>query len=489
MALSGQVLANAIPPSPAALLQVEPISLPSSPATALSGSNNLPAASAAKSVGRLVVDDHDEANTTEPQSTKTTVQRKEKASNYHALAKTSMAWPLMPGESLEDVAQQLYPQDERLQASFLAKTLHIASNQQLKIKTSDVFKSPQLIEVPTQAALGLRSLPIKQSTAQSASTHAMFIPLQLSYQLSGTAKNTPMSLGEKTQTQLHAQFSELKGGVQSTIDGVSAAVAALSTRYQDWRKAAAVSSEAGSVQSQAQAATQTVLNNEPKPVSVKKLLKIDVAQDFLANIQLDPAKLVVIAGLLVTALWLMHQHKKVLSQLDVSDLYQPSNGTDALIALPKNDDDAMKHVHNPLAKAQQLVTENRLSEAAQLLKTQIEAAPKASLLQRLYLLRLLRDLSWEDDFEKYANQLHQFYNVVTPLMKHELYDLETPTSLEAFPHILQQLQQDWPNSVAGEYLQDLLVDNRGGDRLGFSEEVLEEMALLLEVRVLRAQVN
>lgn len=488
MALSGQVLANAIPPSPASLLQAEPISLPSSPATALSGPNNLPVVSPSKPVGRLVVDDHDEANTAEPQSTKTTVQRKVKASNYHVLAKTSMAWPLMPGESLEDVAQQLYPQDERLQASFLAKTLLIASNQQLKMKTSDVFKTPQLIEVPTQAALGLRSLPIKQSTAQSASTHAMFIPLQFSYQLSGAANNTPMSLGEKTQTQLHAQFSELKQGVQSTTDGVSATVAALSTRYQDWRKAAAVSSEAGSVQSQAQAATQTVLNSEPKPVSVKKLLKIDVAQDYLANIQLDPAKLVVIAGLLLTALWLIRQHKKVLSQLDVSGLYQPSNGTDALIALPKNDD-AMKHAQNPLAKAQRLVTENRLSEAAQLLKTQIDAAPKASLLQRLYLLRLLRDLSWEDDFEKYANQLHQFYNVVTPLMTRQLSDLETPTSLEAFPHILEQLQQDWPNPAASAYLQDLLVDNRGGDRLGFSEEVLEEMALLLEVRVLREQVN
>jgi pilus assembly protein FimV len=194
---------------------------------------------------------------------------------------------------------------------------------------------------------------------------------------------------------------------------------------------------------------------------------------------------VVIAGLLTTALWLMHQHKKVLSQLDVSGIYQPSSSADELIVLPKNDASTQHNLHNPLAGAQQLVADNRLSEAAQLLKTQIESAPKASLLARLYLLRLLRDLSWEDDFEKYANELHQRYNVLTPMLSHQALDLEIPTCLEAFPHILEQLQQHWPTPAAASYLQDLLVDNRGGDRMGFSEDVLEEMAILLEVHALR----
>jgi hypothetical protein len=479
MALSGQVFANAIPPSPATIIHAQSISLTSSPNSIISSTVVGPA----KKVRRLVVDNHVEANVAETYTTKINVKREAKSSNYNLLAKTSMAWPLMPGESLEDVAQKLYPQDERLQASFLAKTLLYATKQQLQIKASDIFKTPQLIEVPTQVALGVRSLPIKQSTTHSTSIHAMIIPLQLSYQISDVAKKTPMSLGEKMQTQFHSQFTLMKQWVQSSAAGVSTTIEALTMRHLDWRKAAAESSESTLVQPQ----KQTDSANVSKPVSIKKLLKIDVAQDFLANIQLDLAKLVVIAGLLLTALWLIHQHKKVKRQLDVSGIYQPSNSTHALIELPKNDDDPMKNAHNPLAKAQQLVTANQLSKAAQLLKTQIEAEPEASLLQRLYLLRLLRDLSWEDDFEKYANQLHQFYNVVTPLMSQELFDLETPTSLEAFPHILEQLQLDWPNSAAGEYIQDLLVDNRGGDRFGFSEEVLEEMALLLEIRVLRAQ--
>jgi hypothetical protein len=487
LALSGQALANAVLPSADSLLNTEitvekttpdsqvitaPVSTIPTVISIPSHALAEPVTAASTAVGRLSIGEANEPIHPIASPKQVTIEKSNQA--LASAYKSKMAWPLLPGESLEDLAQQFYPQNQALQARFLTMAVRLPANQSLRISATDVFNTPVLIALPTDAALGLASLPIKQVPAKS-----NFVPLQFSYQLSGITTPAPMGFWEKSNQRIHRQYNQVKTQLQTSTAGIEASMLALSKRYQAWRKALADS------------ATPTSSVVMAKPEGVKNLLKIDVAQDFLANIQLDPIKLLVIAGLLMTALWLMRQHKKVLSQLDVTNLYQPSFSTnsDELIQLKDDKEANSLNIHNPLAKAQQLVAENRMSEAAQTLKASIAEAPKSTLMQRLFLLRLLRELSWEDEFAKYANELHQFYNVVTPSLSNESVDLETPSTLEAFTHITAQLQQLWPEEAAEAYLQDLLTDNRGGERMGFSEEVLSEMALLLELSSLRARLN
>jgi hypothetical protein len=60
-----------------------------------------------------------------------------------------------------------------------------------------------------------------------------------------------------------------------------------------------------------------------------------------------------------------------------------------------------------------------------------------------------------------------------------------PRSLEEFPHILAKLAEGWGSKDAQEFLNHLLQDNRGGERQGFSMEVLQEILLLSAILELR----
>lgn len=50
-----------------------------------------------------------------------------------------------------------------------------------------------------------------------------------------------------------------------------------------------------------------------------------------------------------------------------------------------------------------------------------------------------------------------------------------------FPRIVQQLCRHWRNGDIDEYLDGLLIDNRG-DRMGFPADVLEELIFLASIR-------
>ncbi len=60
-----------------------------------------------------------------------------------------------------------------------------------------------------------------------------------------------------------------------------------------------------------------------------------------------------------------------------------------------------------------------------------------------------------------------------------------PHTLEEFPHLLARLTEGWGTLDAQDFLNNLLQDNRGGERQGFSMEVLQEILLLLTVLEMR----
>jgi hypothetical protein len=101
-------------------------------------------------------------------------------------------------------------------------------------------------------------------------------------------------------------------------------------------------------------------------------------------------------------------------------------------------------------------------------------------------MEIYRNANRKEDFVELANRFHQSLNVIAPQWETQSkLMLVVPRSLQEFPHILARLTESWGTLDAQDFLNHLLQDNRGGERQGFSMEVLEEILLLLAILELR----
>jgi hypothetical protein len=138
-----------------------------------------------------------------------------------------------------------------------------------------------------------------------------------------------------------------------------------------------------------------------------------------------------------------------------------------------------------LQEAKMLMSINRANDAVAHLKMTIETQPKASINHWLYLLEIFRKLNLKEEFEQYATNMHQTFNVMTPVWYETEVAIYVPESIEEFPHIMEKLYSVWPGDLATVYLRNLINDNRGGERTGFGKTVLSEILLLIEMLDIR----
>lgn len=115
--------------------------------------------------------------------------------------------------------------------------------------------------------------------------------------------------------------------------------------------------------------------------------------------------------------------------------------------------------------------------AAQALSEQIRQHPKQALYHWLKLLEIYRHSDMQDDFERAAQELRQYFNV----QAQDWHADDSDASLEDFPRLAAKLQELWPTAECAEFLVSLLEDNRGGTRNGFPQSVAEEILLLQRV--------
>ncbi len=72
-----------------------------------------------------------------------------------------MTWPLLPGESLNDVARLFYPKNKAMQHKFVFKTLRLSAAVRLNLKPSERFETPVSLIIPTLKSLSVRTHLIK----------------------------------------------------------------------------------------------------------------------------------------------------------------------------------------------------------------------------------------------------------------------------------------------------------------------------------------
>ena len=128
-------------------------------------------------------------------------------------------------------------------------------------------------------------------------------------------------------------------------------------------------------------------------------------------------------------------------------------------------------------KASVFVTLGRPAQAIDVLRDHIDHEPKSSAMAWLMLLDLYRQTNRREDFDEVAERFHSEFNAVTPEWSQGMAPLHD-TGLGAFPYLIARIRDTWPTAAAKGFIEDLLYDNRGGSRLGFSIPAFRDLLLL-----------
>ena len=157
---------------------------------------------------------------------------------------------------------------------------------------------------------------------------------------------------------------------------------------------------------------------------------------------------------------------------------------------------------NPVMElAEIMLSFGRVKGAAQALQEYIDANPQEALKPWIRLMDVYRMAGMRHEFEKVARELNKNFNVEvqkwdpaaeTPSQGAVDVVLDTESAsrldgargegIEGMPAITEQVLARWPAGDVIEYLNQLLRDNRGGTRLGFSLSVVSDILFLIELK-------
>ncbi|MEZ0315560.1 MAG: hypothetical protein ACAH10_01595 [Methylophilaceae bacterium] len=140
-----------------------------------------------------------------------------------------------------------------------------------------------------------------------------------------------------------------------------------------------------------------------------------------------------------------------------------------------------------ISSASILMGAGHSKQAQVLLEAYLQMNPQQSVYPWLYLLDIHRSLNQKAEFQRLLSRLHDNFNVMLPQWEDKEVVIVVPESLEEYPHVMKQLQRIWQKSEAAAYLNTLLLDRREGERVGFSLQVLQEIAMLQKVLEIRDQ--
>lgn len=155
-------------------------------------------------------------------------------------------------------------------------------------------------------------------------------------------------------------------------------------------------------------------------------------------------------------------------------------------------DPVREEMDHALDLAEVMLSYGRTTGAMQALKDYLHDHPTVSVRPWLKLLDLHRQTGLREDFERAAETVHLHFNVRVPgwdegvsgVPLRSFFDEEEGLEilgLEQLPHILAKIQATWPEASCLEFLRHLLVDNRGGGRMGFPVSVVAEILLLEDI--------
>lgn len=422
-----------------------------------------------------------------------TVRFDKSAFNNNASDASNMTWPLLPGESVLDLAHLFYPKNRAMQQQFVAKTLRLNADTQPDLKAMTSFDKLTFLAIPTLKSLSINAPGVSRKSNNKS--------LKMSYGL----KQGNAQLSEKLIQQYEELVSK-NAFLKEQLAHLNEKIALLQSKLDALKLAydKTLTLPKADIPDVEQLAAKKVfknLNKETNQASSTESLHTRSAETSIwdgLNMGLVKMILVIAALLLFSALMLffLKKYRERISkpQSFSGTKMQPTVADFSNRPVEKNIIKEENPVVTPqmkaakevdtrpsatLEEAKLLISVNRATDAIAHLKAAIASQPKAPISHWLYLLEVFRKFNMKEDFEQYADRLHQTFNVMTPVWQEKSVEIYIPQSLEEFPHILEQLYGIWPGELANEYLRSLMTDNRGGDRAGFGKEVLEEVLMLI----------
>lgn len=423
---------------------------------------------------------------------------------------SSMTWPMLPGESVNDLARMFYPKNRAMQQQFVAKTLRLNTDTQAHLKATARFDEPTLLVIPTLKSLSRSAVKsnkksLKMSYGLKQAVDGMPQKLMQQYEelvnKNAFLKEQLAKLNEKIVV-LQAKLDDLKLIFDKTLSLPNMDSANIEQPVANQNNLAATPTTAEPVATPPAKKVFKNLNSEIKQTTVPEAGSATPAEtSFTDHLNMDLVKtaLAILALLLLGAFMLKkyrgHMFEKfsfTASKMqntvtDFSGYFEktnlPKEASPEVIQQQQAAKEVEKRLSSTLEEAKLLMSVNRGADAIAHLKMTIESQPKASINHWLYLLEVFRKLNLKDQFETYAESMHLTFNVMTPVWYEKEAAVNSamvvPQSLEEFPHIMEQLYGVWPGELASVYLRSLITDNRGGERAGFGKAVVGEILMLI----------
>lgn len=435
-----------------------------------------------------------------------------------------LEWPMLPGESLGGLARLIYPDDILMQRRFITAAVRENPATFSQIGANQKFDRETMIWLPDLKALSrlavstsnphhfLRpALPAMQPGVAGAQ------PSRL--QMSAALSDKPaVRTGNDRQAPERVVLAPAKAishmNAMPVYDRDSAAaIGALVARNETLKKEqGALDLRIAMLEADISQVRDAIARDRRRPP--RRVRRIDlpsgsrgIAPDSLDSLRSpSPLHLLSLAAVLLAGGVIFRARRRRLGDgvaapvaMPVSSFQsgnaaglEPGPGVPAanVVQIEENfvDDGfiSVDEIASIVEEAKVFVALGRIEYAIEVLEDYVTTHPRASAHPWLYLMEIYRSTQNRAAFETVAKRFHLAMNVVTPQWESAgLTMMVVANSLEEFPHILARLAEGWGTRDAQDFLNHLLQDNRGGERQGFSMEVLQEILLLLAVIELR----
>lgn len=410
----------------------------------------------------------------------------------------SMTWPMLPGESLEDIARLFYPKNKAMQKQFVFKTLRLNADNQPNLNPSERFESPTLLVIPTLKSLSNGTRAIKSGRHKSNKQK-----LYLSYRIKPAVENVPAKLMQDYELLLgkNAFLKEELAKLNEKLVFLQTKLNELKLILDKTLSLPKMGMPNNSLPT-SKPPTDKVFKNLNKPAIDKSQASMpekSATSSLFAVLNNNLLMAVLALGLLaVLSVYLLKKYRQYMyskisfvatkmqaTKADIGGHWQNTllearaESAPEVAPLVQVSKEVESRLNSTFEEAKLLMSINRTSDAIAHLKLTIKAHPKAAINHWLYLLEIFKKLNIKEDFESYAKDLHDTFNVISPIWQETEIAMVVPQRLEEFPHIMEKLYSTWPGDSATVYLRSLITDNRGGERTGFGKAVLSEILLLI----------
>lgn len=394
----------------------------------------------------------------------------------------TQAWEMLPGESLRSLAALFYPHSRHMQQRFVAATQSLNSAQLGVVGPDRIFEQAVTIRIPELHAFSMQSSGRTVTEAAKPRHKTMREPAKVGNSKPARAK---VDSGDAD----YAAVAELNQARKSEL-------AALQQRLKSLEEQSSAMQQAFPTKE-----THSVDGSTPKPL--KRLMEADTAKPENAWLEwwpLLPVAVLFAAGF-VALRWYRARSRRAVAHSEpvISDaenalqepvgsasggqrFFPPDAGSFASRARSSF---SVNEIESVVDEAKVIVALGRTDNAIRLLLEHIDADPRRSVSPWLYLLELYRATGNQPAFTEFSQRMHKVFNVVVPAWERDAPVMVVPSSIEELSHLMQKIQEMWGTPECLAFLNDLLQDNRAGERIGLSMAVFEEIVLLVTVLEIR----